>query len=352
MFNHLKNDKGIALIMVIIMLVIVGGLSAALLISSRGHVRTSIHEQTMAQAFHSAEAGVEIARANSNKIFSETSGKTVNEENGEFIKIDSDNVNIVDDGAKWHEFSDSEINFNLKIVANDDNKITLLSEGRYEFDNEIIKRIKFDLSKSEIEFTGFNEVFNIKKDDDIDEMEDHYNLSGPPGGYNINIPGYDEEGNYFEEENYWSDIETWEDFWQSYVHESHFTIREEYDLSYAGGDIVNQEIIYVGGDLSISGNSEIYDSIFVVDGNISTGHGTPHIKDSVIIVKDYVDIGGTPHFDDSLVLIYGEDSFPGNDKIFLDDSGWIATGVNFPKDGNDFGGDFPPIVSIENWEQQ
>ncbi len=64
MKNFCKNESGIALIMVLVLLVLVGGLTAALLNSAVFNIFFSGDEVDRAQAFYSADAGIEYLKEN------------------------------------------------------------------------------------------------------------------------------------------------------------------------------------------------------------------------------------------------------------------------------------------------
>ncbi len=157
------NEKGIALIMVLIMLAVVGVLTAMLLSSARTHSNLARHEESMSKAFHSAEAGVEFVRAG---LYS-----------GELDLNSAETGKFIDEN---HSFSDEEIwlkentfdkieleNVKFKVeVENNVGTIELLSTGEYErYNEEILLVFTFGGDRNFIGFTEENEVYNFGVDD-------------------------------------------------------------------------------------------------------------------------------------------------------------------------------------------
>ena len=110
MFRKIKNENGIALIMVLVLLLVVGGLTAALLNFGAFNIRFGVSEADRAKAFYAADAGVEYTR---NWL----------REGGLNIIIDSDDpesINVIDNEEK---FEDNHY-FDIEVESYNDNKIT------------------------------------------------------------------------------------------------------------------------------------------------------------------------------------------------------------------------------------
>jgi len=135
MFRKIKNENGIALIMVLVLLLVVGGLTAALLNFGAFNIRFGVSEADRAKAFYAADAGVEYTR---NWL----------REGGLNIIIDSDDpesINVIDNEE---EFQDNHY-FDIEVESYNDNKITFISTGRIENRTESEIKFSYDINPGE-----------------------------------------------------------------------------------------------------------------------------------------------------------------------------------------------------------
>lgn len=336
-----KNKEGIAFVMVLILLSVVGILAAVLLRTSRTHVNTAIHEEIMSQTFYAADSGVEFAKAYSNKIFDEIN----KDDDNKYINMGSDNEIILVNEKEWINNFNDDINFNIKIqeidqIDDEIENITLLSEGNYRSTN---KEINFELTILRPDF-DWDDTFPTGEDKNYDEDEDHYDLAGKDSGDSIE--------DSIDIRNWREEYEDWNDFWTSNT-KNEFNELSDFPEHMEGDqeikEHISENIISIeNGNLTISGNTEIKKTIIIVDGALENVDGTPTIENSFLIIKDYTQLNGTPKFTDSVVLIYGDES--NDDGNYIEDSGSPAT---IDEDGGYSYSDRPSLgVRIENWEQQ
>lgn len=341
-----EDEEGIALVMVLILLVVIGTLAAVLLRSARTHTDVAVQEEVRSQAFHSAEAGVEFVKANSREAF----GKINQNDEGSFI-VDSndndDNITIVEEND-WVDFDENNIEFRIEIDKVDEEDITFLSEGRDDFYNETInKKIEFSMASG----PSFLNTININERES--EFEDHFSLQG--------------KGSYVDQIHLteWPDYE--ENFWEPYLKENAF--KEEFDEynEYLLDEGLELEQRYYDDSLEIElqGTDEIIDNSFlIVDGNIEMQTQAEFV-DSIVMVKDYVVFRGNATFDNTLLLIYGEDKYEHNPQQsgYLSDDGTEATIIfrdTLPAAGFEETFNIDPFIedpetgdlNLRSWEQQ
>ena len=306
------NEEGIALIMVLIMLTVVGVLGAMLLRTARTHTDIAVQEEGRSQAFHSAEAGVEFVRANANDALQ----KINNNSDGDII---------------YNEEFEDNINFEVMIEDKDSN--TLVSKGIYNSVNEeeYSEKIQFDLLWGE----GLRN-FNIRRRYENDE--EHYFIAGNEKRLRKYISLRDEEGMDFEEYvtdkiGKYTSFEDFDDFQDEAVERSGYD-----DINWNDDDI-----IYVDGYLGVG--RDISDKIIVIDDYLYLGPQTD-INNSIIIVRNYMHgHGNASEWESPLILIYGEDD---DVDDYLDLRG--GGGLEIDPEG------LPEEATIEldtrNWEQQ
>ncbi|SDL59632.1 pilus assembly PilX N-terminal domain-containing protein [Halarsenatibacter silvermanii] len=220
-----NNEKGIALIMVLIMLAVVGVLAAMLLSSARTHSNIAMHEENMSKAFHSAEAGVEFVKANISDVV--VAANEINDVNdGDYyLAFDGDEIvfdyinsgegHVSDEEDKWrrsdifallediNDIDDFDIDFKIEVLDNDGD-IKLLSTGRYftgDNNNYYKEEIEFELAYAAgagsggfLGITGNDEVYLIGPDTDWKNFGDETPIL-EEGKFQGNIYGGAWDGN-------------------------------------------------------------------------------------------------------------------------------------------------------------
>lgn len=378
-----KNEDGIALIMVLLVLIVVGVLAAALLASSRTHVSTAIHETEMSQAFYAADSGVELLRAylgniiygfyedddyNSFNDFEAFEGYYINSDYKgaagiDDIFMDEENIYVFDNGAE----------FSVKVSNVKHNKIEFISTGEYSFDgnNNIEKNIEFEISLGDV-FNNFN-IFRRHDDD-----EEHYDDAGDGLGGFISLIDFDDvadEGQFVEfayeiiatAPDYYDDTligdGDGEDFFdtdddpmtfneEAFCNEEGFEDEDNIEKSGQKTTIdgeIEEKYYLIEGDLEILQDGIIKESLIVVKGSIDQLKNQAEIHNSIIIVQGYVNYVGASAADDwvnPFIAIYGEEER--NPFNYLKVAGTGSFEI-IPKD---FPDDTPLVLSISNWRQQ
>ncbi len=159
LLKHLKNERGISLIMVIIMLVLVGGLTAALLTAGLFNIGFGADEIDRAQAFYAADAGVEYTKNAIRNILYDTSKDTSANEIKEYFDNNYGENNITE-------------NISFKIESNDDDNslISFISTGTVnKNNNEISQRIEFGFNL----ISGFEYSVLINLLEETNNIEDY-----------------------------------------------------------------------------------------------------------------------------------------------------------------------------------
>ncbi|MFW6378290.1 MAG: PilX N-terminal domain-containing pilus assembly protein [Bacillota bacterium] len=329
MFRLIKNNDGIALLMVLVLLILVGGLTASLMAAGVFNIRFGGDEVEKNQAFYAADAGVE---------YTKNAAKT----SGFFSDLNVDDRINGNENIKINNSDNQElIEFFVEVEEISENKVTFISNGK-TIDNSRNTSIKFEIPRPS---HGLNNL-NINNDHDIDD-EDHYNITG--GGEEElikKISIIDWDFNTFEDfHNHFVDFEGEGKKSLSQINQDNYENDElDFDYSQSGnssGFSIDKNIegrnLYIDDNLSIEaqGNKDykIKDSIVIVDGaldlNLSAGF---HIENSVFIVKDHFELKGSSPSEpwtNPLFLVYGENDIK---STYLDIRG---TG-NFEIDFEDF----------------
>ena len=366
-----QNEKGIAFIMTLIVLVVVGTLAAMLLRASNTHIDLALHEEARSKAFHSAEAGVEFIRAHKSKIANNIENK---------IEEDGNNINNFRDIAEEYDYINAEIEFTndeywfdnqdfnfeiddiefkISLRVTKEVGFGLNSEGKYkpEGENSYYEQIKFELVEDGVWLKNFNIAQNFDPDD-IEELEDHYDISGLEEEFedNITIVNWREQYDDFED--------FYKDFAEEYkpIEEDNDDWRFEQGDPYEIDSHIEEEKIFIEGNLDIKpgGKSEennegntIENSVLIVEGHIDDIGAQSTIKDSVFIVKDYVSAHGVASAEEDwknpLFLIYSEES----EENFFHPRG---TGEAFNIEYDDLPLEIDNdktrlLIKIDNWQQ-
>lgn len=305
MFKYLNNDRGIALIMVIVLLLVVGTLVGALMSASVFNIRFSGDEVERNQAFYAADAGIEYIKSNF--------GKNDNNIGGEYSLTDEIHFELEQSGVPGDEI------------------IKFTSTGEF---NDNLESIKINFRKIDIDLEDFEEPIHGQAES---EEEPAYDSE------NVDLKSWAVD---FYEDDQLSINETldpsWED-WQSVIDQATIVIEDD---KLDTGRTYENEILFREGNLRIFAGHEFRSSIIIIDGDldddldISPGND---IKDSIVVVNGNLHVQGTPQheYKDSLFFVYGDE-----DAVSINISGNIQ---NWSFDNLEFGGFFDYIGNYENW---
>ncbi len=343
----LKNEEGMTLVMVIILIVVGSILVTTLLAAVRTHMNTAVHEESMSQAFYAADSGVELVRGNSKEIFE----KFDEAEDNFYLEEKNNELNFHDinskDNIPWFNFGD-EVKFSIKVL--DSEEIIFLSKGKHTINEKILKEIEFKL----VPVPSFVNTFNLTDRTEEYDYEDHFSLLGGSYEDQIHLTS-------------WPDFDEDENFWEPYFDEElnfdeHFENGDDYTIDEG---IYEEYRLYDNSlDINLQGtNEKIQDSIIIVDGHININMSDKEeIKNSIIIVKDYILVEGTATINDTLLLIYGDEIYDhGSHTGFLTDAGAEATIIIsevLPKPGFDefiiteLGEGEIGDLALEHWQQK
>ena len=286
MFKFTKNDDGIALMMVLVLLILVGGLTASLMAAGVFNIRFGGDEVDRTQAFYAADAGIEHLKANINEIdFTKT--YKLAEAEYELEELD------IDDGKKdngdqvFRKFRSTGIYNGVETNIIID----------YEFETEVYE---------------FDKPFPIRGDKDIERV------TGNPD----TEPGWIDEWFDFVPENDWDDMVT--------VFESLETTID--DIDSAGNSIYN-EIIKIEDDFYRINQTRIEDSILIFEGDVDVaGFSGLNLVNSIIIVKGDLLLNGAPKgsLENSAFLVGGDVDIKGERhwEDTMSTSPRIESGVN------------------------
>jgi len=355
MFRFIKNDDGIALIMVLILLILVGGLTAALMAAGVFNIRFGVDEVDRTQAFYAADAGVEYTKntlrkmgSNNNldgfedtgwidfdeKGYSEFKVERLNPDENDLLFMSTGKFNGVE---REIEFSfDIESFYELAVLLNDPDgesskegltnwrgsqggdfsydNISLANlndwwdfldpnnndttgdyneNGFVYYDNTDGSYIKSDKS-SVIDYLDFIPVLaeEITSTSDIEDIEDEYYNEDEHGQYE---EWQDPDKLFFTKNRVEIDpdgVEKWEEIDSEY---------EEGDVLYEEGYIVHDDQYYYIANQNITtdhdynippDDSDYWDLIDDEDDLVDLGlRGNITIKDKIIIVNGSLDVG-------------------------------------------------------------
>ncbi|MCC3143732.1 hypothetical protein LJ207_00130 [Halanaerobium sp. Z-7514] len=342
----LRNEDGAALILVLLFLLVGTVLVGALFTSVRGHISTSVHEESIAKAFHNADSGVEFINSRLNQI-------QLNDiEENYSLKLENGEIefNSADNWIDGEDLGLDESKIKFKITADDldnENGDFFISKGLYRANNdrEYTQEIRFAISFGS--GSGMRN-FNIQ-DREIGENDEYYRIDGQDGDIKkaINI---DDWG-----------TESFAEFSNIFLNDDFFDFDDPDNLKFDTDKFVTidskiendlkDSIIYVASDLEIS-HSDVENSIIVINGKMEMGAQT-NIINSVIIVRDYVEMSGASSakdWENPTFSVFGKNSKShGNREYYLRLSGVGSFDVG--ADSSQLPDDFRNEVSISSWEQ-
>jgi len=314
MFKKINNDNGIALMMVLVLLILVGGLTAALMSAGVFNIRFGGDEVEKTQAFYAADAGIEYIK---NTINNNNFENIYEKENGDY-KLSTDLFTTSHNSGKLN----FEIGINNNNVNEENKTITFESIGKY---NGVTQKILIDYAQS-----GSDAPFQIEHDGEKDDAlrgqakhldEDYVYVSPdlePPSEFwyeeEFGIEYFSDEFRQYRsyyDENYYDD-----EGLNEHGYEDDF--EKDYETYYNGKSSGNNEFFtaFINGGTTLGspggGNKEegewekeIVDTILVVDGDLTI---TPQvkIKNSIIVTKGELTFTGSPtdNVIDSMFYVY------------------------------------------------
>jgi len=143
MYRFIKNDDGIALMMVLILLILVGGLTATLMAAGVFNIRFGVDEVDRTKSFYAADAGVEYTKNTLTKMVTEDKIGQLEDKNSLGKSLDQNESDFLVNDERKISIGDSS--FNVKLIGNSDNSITFESTGFYNGAEEKIE-FSFDVS--------------------------------------------------------------------------------------------------------------------------------------------------------------------------------------------------------------
>ena len=311
MFKFIKNEDGIALLMVIVLLVLVGGLTAALMSAGVFNIRFGGDEVERNQGLYAADAGIEYLKNEVRKLEDENDKKSKEDTDIDFLK-DGPLTRYVDE--------DRKIEFKLDRIGNSDNDniITFSSIGKINGDNIYNIIIEYD-NREKIDFENLttDKTFNSEGS----HFAEHGRLVGDLANLNFEFPEefqwevlkyYIENGEDFSNDDnilfFDHTLDGEEDFknaglWEEYIYDENGKPEER-----EGGYIENK-VILVDGDFKTPGESLIKNSIIIADGDFDF-RGDNVLDNSLFFNSGNFEGRGiaSDSFVRSIFYIYGEDS--------------------------------------------
>jgi len=333
---HFKNDRGIALIMALLMLVVVGGLTAVLLDYGIFNIVFSRDEVEENKAFYAAEAGIQYLKSESNEI--------------NFDDKTSSNLSL---DEKFYLDDNKDISFTVSEINREAETIYFKSIGNYNgLDQEITRKIKIEyiMGGSSKNFQiqhggdplevlrgakaidlwneGDGEVFidpNITPQKSFwfnEYVDKFYEMHDPESDFETEYLKYDFLGrNSFYEKGPGQSGTTvnseFEDDYQNFYNtlsidtEGNLKLKDETEKGSEREYESKQHFIaYVGNEevdeiANLTINQDLYNTILVVDGDVSISSNTK-IGNSIIVATGDLHFRGVPNHDifDSLFFIY------------------------------------------------
>jgi len=274
----LRNEKGISLIMSMVLLIVVGILIAAFMSSSVFNIRFGQSQLDQKRAFYAAETGVEHLQSlnrNITEVLNDNNGKQSfessygrNEEYFYTVSYESNNVNI-----------DIDKN-DIEIYKNINKPITFISEGNY---NGFTHGIEIDLGINQIvsdvgayvaEELELGGTANIEGDVYVEQIEDYF--EDYVDGEVIELDDYD---NY---------VENMKEFFRR-GRDNYYACEEfeEYDLGFVEDTYLNNGCI-IKENWSMTGNN-FYK---ITTDEIEDNDNEVNIEDYDMFVVDEIDLSG------------------------------------------------------------
>ena len=144
MYRFIKNDDGIALIMVLVLLILVGGLTATLMAAGVFNIRFGVDEVDRTKAFYAADAGVEYTKNTLIKMIADNKVYLLDENDNLNNYLNQNEENYFDNDENYISIGESE--FKIKLINNDDQTIEFESTGRFNENDRTKQKIKFSFN--------------------------------------------------------------------------------------------------------------------------------------------------------------------------------------------------------------
>jgi len=362
----LRDKKGVSLIWVLILLVVVGGLSAALLSSAVFNINFGSDEVNTSRSFYAAEAGVERTKAevfsnnisniedfnisgtlnyDSNFMF----GYEVYYDSGVFVsegymgesddrrniqKIEFalnrdalgniaflinmiDEIEDLDDYLRWPSEQAERPGFskdNIALIETKEWEEFLSENYGFKFDGEYPTGVRFpeelDMS-DDYDYIGVDE-WERRSMDRIETRDEPYKDKFwylTPNYYSVEVGEDDEDIDI-------DDIEEWSED-DSYEEGDFVYIKENSEFKYYKAiQNVEPEDDVIPGDKG--GSQNYWKDITGDDGDLKFGEVT--IEDSILVVDGAMDISGRLTLINTLILVKDEIIVSGGQKNVLDES--------------------------------
>ena len=356
MFRFIKNDDGIALMMVLVLLILVGGLTASLMAAGVFNIRFGVDEVDRTKAFYAADAGVEYTKNTLIKMESEEMVDQLKDENNINKSLYQNDSNFLVDDERKINIGDSSFNVKLKDI--DDKNVVFESTG---FFNGVEEKIEFSFSSTDVNFEGNPILLRYLEEFGYD-IEKYYEFAGNKDhddtiteelmeiidlfhededkGFNDWYSVLDAFGliDYDENENrifLGEGLADGDEFGKKndFIEEENMFTRYTGDIR--GNETISSDYRFYGKEeviieVEIGGNITIEDSIIIVDGDINF-KGNPDVRNSLIIAKNGISFGGSNEFEKSYLF-----SYLGGDDIYKKVSGVPATTL------------IPPSLDLDN----
>jgi len=333
MKSILFNDRGISLVLTLILLVVVGLLASALMRSSVQNIDFSQRELEQKQAFYAAEAGIEHLKSMDLKIKDDINDSAENEllylTMGEYkyelssednIKFDNNTIYLQkNDGDGSNSFrlkSRGVVDTNNGRNASETILIDLKTPSNFDIESPWNL---YDYEPPESESNGDGPVDTDtpgnsgqgnsggnNSENDADGNYDEDRVSGNPD-VDINFErkwfdGVDDEG--------WIDaddlsnadtIESMEEYPENPIQEEILIIENDEEDKLNANEIENS-ILYFEGDLSFAGFSALNmeRSIIIVEGDLTLNGAPNGIVDGAFFVRGDVKLQGERHWDGNI----------------------------------------------------
>lgn len=317
MFKNIFNDQGIALIMVLIMLILVGTLTAALMNFGVFNIRFGGNEVERTQSLYAADAGVEFTKNWMNNAHTEDIENLINGPDEYFLN---------------KEYSIKNNNsFKIEIATENDSgsDITFISTGT---NSEGYKsKIKFSVASepgegkstiiNEVETKeGIYEYIDLNggpsslddEDPDSDEFKgsDMAVLDLPTWEEVLhdeyNILNYDVDTDTYSEKTVGSDGLIGETEFEKLSYNNQIKDDIENDYQYITTDDDYNEV-EIGDELGTHGNQVINDSIVIINGSLKV-LGNIELNNSLLIVRGTMTFGGSFTTNESQVFVFNENN--------------------------------------------
>lgn len=172
----LNSENGVSLIWMLILLVVVGILTAALLSAATFNIRFGISEVDKSRAFYAAEAGVEFTQKALQNMVVNNDIELIESLDTEKYLVSANNLDGLDyfNDTRHLKVLDGNdnLNFSVKLIENDSD-LGFVSTGQA---HEVIQNIEFSINKE----TFFDLDAPVLLKNENKDKEEHINWHGPP----------------------------------------------------------------------------------------------------------------------------------------------------------------------------